>query len=157
MKTLNLIIFLLVSFLFSNAQDFELVNVKKDTINMTDVNGKKQGKWIIMGYHKKGSCYKEMQKIEEGLYKDNKRIGVWTEYYCNSNVKSKIPYIGGRPSGQIIFYYENGMVREEGTWTNNRWVGNYKFNYDDGTILECVFDDKGKEISRKTISPSKKK
>ena len=148
-------LFLLAVFLVSTAQEYEMV--ARDTINMTDANGKKQGKWIIKGYSKKGSCYKEMQIIEEGTYKDNKRVDVWTEYYCNSNVKAKVPYVGGRPNGYVTFYYENGKVREEGNWTNNRWIGKYKFYYDDGTILECDFDDKGKEISRKTTASSKKK
>lgn len=150
----------MATFLFSKSQSYEIISI--DTINMTDANSKKQGKWIIKGRAKPGTCYTPEQKIEEGMYKDNKRIGIWMEYYCNSNLKSKMNYINGRPSGAITFYYENGTMREEGTWTNNRWVGKYVYINDSGDMTEFVFDDRGKEISKKMtpakkIVPSKKK
>jgi antitoxin component YwqK of YwqJK toxin-antitoxin module len=153
MKRVILTSFLLASFLFSNAQSFELHSSLTDTINMTDANGKKKGKWVIMGRHKPGSGYHEMQKIEEGMYKDNKRVGVWKEYYSNSNLKSTITYIDGKPHGSTTLFYENGNLKEEGTWINNRWIGNYKLIDENGTVTEKVFDDKGKEISSKITPP----
>jgi hypothetical protein len=152
MKSL-LTILLMTTFLFSKAQSFEMIS--KDTINMIDANAKKQGKWIITGRNKPGTCYGIQQTIEEGMYKDNKRIGIWKEYYCNNNMKSKMNYVNGRPTGEVILYYENGRVREEGTWTNNRWVGKYIYVNETGDITEFVFDDKGKEVSKK-ITPAKK-
>lgn len=146
-------ILLMATFLFSKSQSFEMVML--DTINMTNADGKKQGKWVITGRNKPGTCYGSNQKIEEGLYKDNKRIGVWTEYHCNSNIKAKMNYVNGRPSGAITFYYENGSVREEGTWVNNRWIGKYIYINDSGDMTEFVFDDKGKEVSKK-MTPAKK-
>ncbi len=139
---------------FVKSQSFE-INGARDTINMIDANAKKQGKWIIKGRNKPGTCYATQQTIEEGMYKDNKRVGIWMEYYCNSNKKSKMNYVNGRPTGEVIFYYENGRVREEGTWTNNRWVGKYVYVNETGDITEFVFDDKGKEVSKK-ITPAKK-
>lgn len=136
------------------AQSFE-INIAKDTVNMTDANGKKQGKWIIWGHAKKNSCYQMHQKIEEGMYKDNKRIGSWTEYNCNSTVKSIMPYVNGKPEGEMKLYFESGKIKEQGTWKQNRWVGNYKLYDESGGVTEIMFDDKGKEISKK-ITPAKK-
>lgn len=116
-------------------QSFELNPVNpKDTINYIDVNGKKQGKWIIFGKHKPGSCYQPHQKVEEGKYIENRKTGVWIDYYCNSNKKSEITYVNGRPNGYAIMYYENGNKKEEGNWVNNRWVGDYKLYYENGQV-----------------------
>ncbi|MCX8080412.1 MAG: hypothetical protein N3F09_04150 [Bacteroidia bacterium] len=118
------------------AQTYELnPSNPKDTINYIDVAGKKQGKWIIYGKHKPEiPCYKPNQKIEEGKYQDNRKTGVWVDYYCNSNKKSEITYVNGRPNGYAVMYYENGNKKEEGQWVNNRWVGDYKLYYENGQI-----------------------
>lgn len=146
----------MATFLFSRSQSFEMLPSGKDTVNMTDANGKKQGLWILTCIHNRPcKCGNISQVLEKGMYKDNKRVGEWLEFYCNSNIKAKLNYINGRPGGEIIFYNENGNMREQGTWANNRWVGNYKSISDNGDITEIVFDDKGKEVSKK-ITPSKK-
>jgi len=117
----------------------------KDTINKIDIEGKKQGRWILMGKHKPGTCYKPDQKAEEGKYKDNKKADLWIEYYCNSNMKNKLTFMNGRPDGYAQMFHENGKISEEGNWKNNRWVGNYKLYYDNGQIQhEFVFSQTGK-------------
>jgi antitoxin component YwqK of YwqJK toxin-antitoxin module len=155
MKRLVIIFILFTAFLSLSGQSWEFEHTAKDTINMTDANGKKQGKWVTRFRYKKGvACKNSEQSAEEGLYKDNKRIGIWTEYHCNGKIKSKITYIDGKPNGLTTSYYENGSIKEEGTWINNRWVGNYKLIDENGTVTEKVFDEKGKEVSSK-ITPSK--
>lgn len=119
-----------------NAQSFELLPNSKDTINFIDQVGKKQGKWVLMGKHKPSptNCFKPDQKIEEGAYKENRKTGSWTEYYCNGNKKNEIPFQNGRPDGYAIMYYENGNKKEEGDWKVNKWVGNYKLYYENGIV-----------------------
>lgn len=148
------LLFVLTLSIAVNAQSYEIES-KKDTFNLIDANAKKQGKWIIRGMHKPHSGYMPEQKIEEGWYKNNRKIGVWVEYYTNSNLKSKITFVDGRPHGPSTMYYENGNIKEDGTWSNNRWVGNYKSNLENGDVIEIIFDDKGKELSKK-ITPAKK-
>jgi len=117
----------------------------KDTINKIDVEGKKQARWVVMGKHKPGSCYKPDQKVEEGKYKDNKKTEKWVEYYCNANMKNKLTFVNGRPDGLAQMFHENGKISEEGNWKNNRWVGNYKLYYDNGQVQhEFVFSATGK-------------
>lgn len=117
----------------------------KDTINKVDLEGKKQQKWILFGKHKPGTCYDVKQKAEEGSYKDNKKVNIWLEYYCNGNMKNKLTFNNGRPDGYAQMFHENGKISEEGTWKNNRWVGPYKLYYENGTIQhEFVFNAMGK-------------
>lgn len=140
--------FLGCSSLFSQtvAQTFEFMpGSSKDTINYTDVVGKKQGKWVLFGKHKPNTCYAATQKAEEGAYKENRKTGIWMEYFCNGNAKNKVTFVNGRPDGYAIVYYENGKVQEEGQWKNNRWVGALKQYYDNGQVQhDFKFNEGGK-------------
>ncbi|MFY9309004.1 MAG: toxin-antitoxin system YwqK family antitoxin [Bacteroidia bacterium] len=134
---------------FAVAQTFELLG--KDTINRTDVNGKRQGKWIVTNKIANKPCYTPEQKVEEGAYVDGKKTGIWTEYYCNNNMKSKITYENNRPSGYCIMYHENGKIKEEGTWKNNRWNGDYKLYYENGQVQQAFkFNTTGKREGEQT-------
>lgn len=149
-----LTILLLATSLFSKSQSFE--KVAADTINMTDANGKKQGKWILFGHHNpKMVGYESNQKISEGIYKDNRKQGVWTDYFPSGNIKNKINFKDGRPSGACNLYFWDGKIKEEGTWINNRWVGNYKYTFENGDVLDIFFDETGKEVTKK-MTPAKK-
>jgi antitoxin component YwqK of YwqJK toxin-antitoxin module len=129
----------------SIAQTFEFVPNTKDTINYTDVIGKKQKHWILYGKHKPNTCYTPQQKVEEGDYKENRKIGTWTEFYCNGQMKNKITFVNGRADGYAIIYYENGKVQEEGQWKNNRWVGSLKQYYENGQVQhDFKYNEAGK-------------
>lgn len=143
MKNFASILILVCSVGLVRSQSYEIFG--KDTINKIDAEGKKQNKWIVMGKHKPGSCYKPDQKAEEGKYKDNKKIDIWVEYYCNSNMKNKLTFANGRPDGYAQMFHENGKISEEGNWKNNRWVGKYRLYYDNGQVQhEFVFNQTGK-------------
>lgn len=127
----------------AQAQTFELLG--KDTINKTDAEGKKQGKWIVYGKDKPDDCYKATQKAEEGKYESNKKVGIWTEYFCNGNMKGSVTFVNGRPDGYAKTFHENGKINEEGMWRNSRWVGNYKLYYDNGQVQhEFTFTASGR-------------
>lgn len=137
------IILLLLLVIQLKSQSWELYG--KDTINKIDVIGKKQDKWVLLGKHKPGTCYQTDQKAEEGKYIDNRKTGIWVEYYCNSLVKSKLTFVNGRPDGYALMYHDNGKISEEGIWKNNRWVGKYKLYYENGQVQhEFVFNNSGK-------------
>ncbi len=142
MKKIILIVLIIASKI-TMAQTFELLN--KDTINLTDVSGKKQGKWIVTNKLVHKPCYTDDQKVEEGNYIDGKKTGIWIEYYCNNGLKSKITFDNNRPNGYAIMYHENGKIKEEGLWKNNRWVGDYKLYYENGQVQqEFKFNTVGK-------------
>jgi antitoxin component YwqK of YwqJK toxin-antitoxin module len=135
-------IFLFISAVVS-AQTFELY--KGDTINVVDENGMRQGKWIVRNSTKNLPGYADDAKVEEGVYKDNKKTGIWKEFYANGNIKSKLTFANNRPDGYAVMYHENGKISEEGIWKNGRWVGNYKLYYENGEVQhEFKFNPSGK-------------
>ncbi|MDF2437423.1 MAG: repeat variant [Bacteroidota bacterium] len=137
------LILLFITCKISLAQSFELSG--KDTINFTDANGKKQGKWVIKNITLHKPCYADDQIVEEGKYIDSKKTGQWKEYYCNKNIKSVITYENNRPNGYAKMYHDNGKIKEEGLWKNNRWVGDYKLYYDNGQVQQAFkFSSTGK-------------
>jgi len=147
--------FLGCSTLFSQsvAQTFEFLPGTKDTINYTDVAGKKQHKWILFGKHKPNTCYAPTQKVEEGEYNENRKTGIWMEYFCNGQAKNKITFVNGRPDGYAIVYYDNGKIQEEGQWKNNRWVGAMKQYYDNGQVQhDFKFNEGGKRDGVQTYN-----
>lgn len=136
----------LLSYGYAQPQSFELdPSNGKDSINIIDFKGLKQGRWIIFGKTKPNSCYQPTAKVEEGKYNDNRKNGIWKEYFCNGNTKNKITFQNGRPDGYAVMYHENGKVSEEGTWKINKWIGNYKLYYDNGNVQqEFTFNPSGK-------------
>ncbi len=143
-------IFLMITLInFAQSQSSEIVG--NDTLNKIDIAGKKQGKWILRGKHKPGTCFTAEQKIEEGKYTDNRKVGPWIEYYCNGNMKNKLTFVNGRPDGYAIMYHEDGKISEEGNWKVNKWVGNYKLYYPNGQVQhEFVFNAAGKRDGPQT-------
>lgn len=133
------IIFLFIFCAFYN------LNSQNDTLNLIDSIGKKQGHWTLLGKHKPGTCYPANQIIETGFYKDNKKNGIWKEFFCNGNLKNTLTFESGRPSGPATMYYENGKINETGLFKNNRWIGKYYLHFDNGNIQhEFYFNEKGK-------------
>src|ERR1017187_1452864 len=118
-----------------------------DSINKSDAEGKRQGKWVITNKLMKPQLpgYGDDAKVEQGMYQDGKKVGVWTSWYPNGVVKNRITFDNGRPFGKAIMYHENGKVAEEGLWKNNRWIGDYKLYYDNGEVQhEFKFNGTGK-------------
>ncbi len=118
-----------------------------DSINQTDIEGKRQGRWIVTNKLMKPPLpdYKDDQKVEEGRYLDGKKIGIWTAWFPNGVMKNRITFENGRPFGKAIMYHDNGKVFEEGLWKNNRWIGDYKMYYDNGEVQhEFKFNTSGK-------------
>lgn len=142
MKKITLVL-LFITCQIGLAQSFELLN--RDTINLTDAQGKRQGKWIIYGKMKNLPNFPPEAKVEEGKYLDSRKTGPWKEYYANGNVKNKITFENNRPNGYAIMYHENGKIAEEGLWKNNRWVGEYKLYHENGQVAqEFQFNATGK-------------
>ena len=120
----------------------------KDTINIVDINGKKQGYWIINGSMRNLPEYKAEDIIEEGSYQNSRRIGFWKKYFPGNKLKSNVEYKNGRPNGDFTIYYENGQVEEQGNWSSSgrgKYTGNFKRYYPNGNIQqEKKFGDDGK-------------
>ncbi len=53
------------------------ITLEQDTINIVDFNDKKQGLWIT---YKPLNITEPITKLEEGYYKDDKKVGYWKYY-----------------------------------------------------------------------------
>src|ERR1035437_6162787 len=121
------------------AQPYELF--KGDTVNRINLQGKKEGKWILLSTDSLG---KEI-KVSEGFYVNGKKEGKWIDYFNNGLKKSNVDYKDGKPNGEATMFYENGNIKETGVWRNNRWIGAYKLYYSTGSIKqEFFFKENGK-------------
>jgi hypothetical protein len=59
---------------------YEINISSRDTINIIDADGKKQGEWLLYRRVRKGNA---LVPIEAGNYLDNKKQGFW-KYYDSS-------------------------------------------------------------------------
>ncbi len=122
-RHITILIIILISFSLTHAQNFRLWN--GDTINRTDKDNFKQGKWIFFE--------EAMENMQcEGDFINDKKIGVWKSYYTSGNLQSEITYKANKRNGFARIYYENGNIAEEGTWVVNKWVGEYKSYFKNG-------------------------
>lgn len=116
-----------------------------ETVNTTDANLMRQGKWIIFGNMTELEGYKSEQVVEVGKYINNKKEGIWTAYFPNGKVKTEINFEAGRPKGSYKVFYDNGQVQEQGNWVSNRNVGEFKRYHENGKLQqEFNFDATGK-------------
>lgn len=116
-------------------------------INKTDAAGKKTGTWKLYGNDRlyAGKGFPADAVIEEGEFKDGRRVGIWKMYFPSGKIKSEVEYKNGRPSGSFKSYYENGQVEEEGTWKNNAYSGGFKRYHENGQVAqEKTFNAAGK-------------
>lgn len=143
MKKILLLFF--VWFNVTLAQSNEIT--PNDSTNITDENNLKQGHWIIYGRNKKVPGYADDQKVEEGPYKDSKKQGMWKAYFNNGRLKNELTFINNRANGYAKMYYENGNLAEEGMWKDNKWIGPYKYFHENGNIAkEWNHDETGKRV-----------
>lgn len=149
MRNFTLLFLAVLLPLLGNAQSYSVY--QRDTINRSDVNGKRQGNWIIFGFMRKDMRYKDSSIMEMGKYIDSKKSGTWLEFYPTGIKKSSIDFVNNRPDGHCAMYFENGGVGEEGTWKGNRWVGLYQ-KYDErcgNVATETELESSGLIIQRK--------
>lgn len=122
----------------------EWASAQSDTINREDANGWKQGFWLVSAEMLESSSCSAGQKVEEGRYRDNRKVGTWKYYYCSGRIKSEMTYREDK-SAYCKNYYENGILMEEGVWKNGDWVGKYKYYYESGKpFYDFLFDEAGK-------------
>jgi hypothetical protein len=112
----------------------------------TDANGK-QGWWIIRGkdYPEKG--YPSEGKIEEGNYKDDRKVGEWIVYHTDGITPRLIGnFVDGRPNGPYKKMNAQGIVVEKGDSYNKKQRGEFITYYDSGTPKQIKnFNADGKE------------
>lgn len=105
-----LFIFLLFTSFTASSQykSYRLTN-NGDTINCIDNYDKRQGKWSVRVEGVRGEPGYE----EEGVYKDDKKEGVWRVYTSMGDLLAVERYRWGNKDGKSQYYSIAGPVREE--------------------------------------------
>ncbi|MBS1513367.1 MAG: hypothetical protein JST86_21195 [Bacteroidetes bacterium] len=86
------------------------ISEKGDTIDIVDKNGLKQGKWVIHVDELRGEPGYE----EEGIFKDDKKEGVWRQYNLTSDLIGVENYkFGGKDGIQQYYTFLGDLYREE--------------------------------------------
>lgn len=151
MKNMTLAIALIIS------RSLLLQAGQKDSVNITDAEGKKQGYWIVVNNMKKPPLenFKNDAKVEEGKYVNDMKNGIWRTYFPNGNKSSEVTYVNNTMNGYAKTFYESGEIMEEGDWKSNKWAGNYTMKYPDGKIQhKFAFNVAGKtEGSQEYYNP----
>lgn len=118
-----------------------------DTINQK-IDGKKEGYWIIWAHMRNLPDFKPNDKVAEGNYKTNRKIGMWKKYWPNGNLQSEIEFINGRASGSFQTYYENGQAEEKGTWKGRFYTQSFTRWHPNGNLAqEKTFNGSGRTDS----------
>ena len=119
-------------------------NSLKDTLNVLDANGRRQGWWRFVAPTSKRPGYPDGALVEEGRFRDNKRVGLWRRYWPNGRLMSEVTYEMGRPRGQYTTYYRTGKVEEHGHWDLDRNTGAFKRYHPNGQVAQdFIFDTNG--------------
>ena len=85
------------------------VSDKGDTLNIIDKKGLKQGAWVETTQPLRGNPGYE----EEGVYKNDKREGLWRRYNLQGDVLAMENYKWGLLNGKCQYFTLDGMEREE--------------------------------------------
>ena len=93
---------------FGQCKTYKL-DAKGDTINCTNLQNLKQGKWVM----RKETNYGEPGYQEEGMYVDDKKEGAWTRYNLMGDVIAEENYKWGNKNGICRYYNLIGLIREE--------------------------------------------
>ena len=134
-----LLFFVSCFFLASNSY------TQSDTINQINPdNGRKTGYWIIKGSMSKIKGYDANAKVEEGIYENSRKNGLWKKFWPNGAIKSEIIYKNGRSTGSYTTYFNNGQTEEKGTMKNGLLVGNFELYWANGEARQLkTFNELG--------------
>jgi uncharacterized protein len=107
------------------------------------VNGLEDGPWFnISGDY-----------LERGTYRDGLKTGIWKTYYLfrkeaqtDSILSFQGNFIEDNPDGKHVYYWDNGKIKDEGSYIMSKKEGNWVlYNYD-GTPFLVITYRNGVEI-----------
>jgi hypothetical protein len=165
MKT-NLLALLVVSAhpMFSRAQETALNPIdtlltetvervlpapKKDTVNLTDSLGKKQGHWIFFGSDFPNSGVGAYDILEEGTFEDGERTGLWFRYGPDKQIRAVMLFrIDPKTKASVrdqfynYSYYTNGNLKRKPVIGACRTMSDYYVYTQNGELQEAeLFDE----------------
>ncbi|MEO6232066.1 MAG: hypothetical protein ABJB11_12705 [Ferruginibacter sp.] len=112
-RQLGLIVGLLLFFTTKGQAQYKTYSLSPtgDTLNAVDNKGLKQGKWVIKVAPLRGEPGYE----EEGIFKNDKKDGVWRRYNTTGDILAIENYrFGGKDGMQEYFGFLGDLQRQEG-------------------------------------------
>jgi len=114
LKIRQLFLLIIIQFLFlmNGSAQYKTwqINAERDTINAIDHNNMKQGKWVIHVEPLRGEPGYE----EEGIFKNDKKEGIWRQYSLAGDIIAVEFYkMGGKDGIQQYYTYLGDLIREE--------------------------------------------
>ncbi len=107
-----LLVFLLVSVSgFGQWKGF-MISVKGDTLNRVDMQGRRQGPWVIHMDELRG----EPGYDEQGYYENNKKEGTWIRFSLMGDKIAEENYRWGNLNGKCRYYTRAGILLREESW-----------------------------------------
>lgn len=88
------------------------ISVKGDTLNAIDVNGLKQGKWVVHVDPLRGEPGYE----EEGVFLNNKKEATWRKYNLEGDFIAFENYKDGDKEGKSEYFTPYGGLEREENW-----------------------------------------
>lgn len=108
--------------------------IAQDTLNRLDKTNCKFGYWKVYKEYNGKKVF-----VEEGNFVNNRKSGLWVEYYHDGSVKSKINFTDGRPDGSYSTFYNNGILKEEGVW-KREWGVKKQIQYYESGKIKSIFE-----------------
>ena len=104
-------------FLFISISGFSqwksyIIGVRGDTLNRVDMNGKKQGPWVIHLEELRG----EPGYDEQGYFIDGKKEGTWQRFSLMGDKIGEENYRWGNKNGKCSYYTMTGGLMREENW-----------------------------------------
>jgi antitoxin component YwqK of YwqJK toxin-antitoxin module len=85
--------------------------------------------------------------ISEGHYVNNKKHGVWREYYdSNGSLMIEEAYWHGVQHGRFASYHPGGQLLSEGEFKNGSREGSFRVYDENGTNIRNIFFLNNEEI-----------
>jgi len=147
MKIALLFFLFFSSFNVFEAASFEQGFYQEEKINKKDEKGKKQGKWIYYGKDRPSEGYPKNAKVEEGIYKDDRKEGMWIRYYKDGvTPKLKGEYINNRPDGVYVKHNPKGVLLEKGVFSKGKFKDSLIRYHENGKVeYQAFYGETGQE------------
>lgn len=112
MRSLLILLLIISSTSYAQYKDYRLINDGKDTVNRIDMNGNKQGEWIVHVESLRGEPGYEA----EGVFVNNRKEGPWRVYSLMGDLIGIENYRWGNKDGIAQYFNINGQLRLEQSW-----------------------------------------
>lgn len=122
--------------------------VEKDTLNVTDSLGRKQGYWLFFGSDFPNSGVASTEILEEGYFENNERTGIWYRYGAHAQLKAVMLFRIDKKTKAAVrdqfynySYHANGQLKRKPVVGACRTMSDF-YQYDEsGQLIEAELFD----------------